>query len=69
MSGPAVPKHPHRGTRYDPPSVWMFGKGYYGPPDLRPVPGWPSITMDQARAWMNGRIPLDHSRELAETKA
>jgi len=54
MKGPAVPKSPVKGTRYDPPEDWLFGKGYYGPPDLRPHPS--GYTYDQIRMWFDYKI-------------
>lgn len=37
MRGPSVPSEPYKGTRYDPPEAWLFGKGVFGPPDERTV--------------------------------
>lgn len=34
--GPPVPLPGYKGTRFDPPAAWLFGKGVYGPPDERP---------------------------------
>lgn len=38
VKGPPVPIPGYRGTKFDPPWAWMFAKGIYGPPDLRPDP-------------------------------
>jgi hypothetical protein len=45
MSGPAI--NP-QGTRFHTKDEWMFGKGFFGPPDGRILNG---ITREQARAW------------------
>ena len=34
--GPALPVEGYKGTRFDPTWAWMFAKGVYGPPDMRP---------------------------------
>lgn len=37
-----------QGNRYTPKSMWAFGRGIYGPPDLRPYDKDPSITVEEA---------------------
>lgn len=49
MKGPPIPMAGYAGTRFDPPHVWLFAKGYFGPPDGR---RWDQHrTFEQARAW------------------
>lgn len=58
MKGPPIPMAGYAGTRFDPPHVWLFAKGVYGPPDGRP---WNArgVTMEQARAWGLASVDQD----------
>lgn len=49
--GPAAPLPGFRGTRFDPPWAWLFGRGVYGPPDNRMHPRL-GRTYEQERAML-----------------
>ncbi len=48
--GPPVPLPGFVGWRFDPPWAWLFAKGVYGPPDLRPgLYGEPTMEFRRAQ--------------------